>query len=227
MVEGGEEVGGDGFGFARAVDATEFAAALVPVDEGCGLLGVDGEAALDGLGLVVVALDESAGAAVACAFGLGWGEDFVEDCAAVGAAPASAEAAEDFVVADVDEQRGGDLGVLGGEGVAEGLGLLGGAGEAVEQAAEFGVVAAEAVEQHLDGELVGDEFAALHVALGFLAEFRLVADIFAEHVAGGEVEEAGALGELEGLGAFAGAGGSEQDDVSGCVGGGAHRMNPS
>ena len=85
----------------------------------------------------------------------------------------------------------------------------------------MGVVAAEAVEQHGDGQLIGDEFAALHVALRLLAQLGLIADVLAEHVAGGEVEQFGVVGDRGGLGAFAGAGRAKQDDVC------AHRMNPS
>ena len=145
----------------------------------------------------------------------------MEHRAAIGAAPAPAEASEDFVVGDLDQQRGGDLGVLFRQGGVERLGLFGGAREAVEQAAELRVFAVEPIEQHRDRQLVRHQLAALHIALRFHPQLRLVADVFAEHVAGGEVEQSGALGEVDGLGAFARAGRTEQDDV------GAHRMNPS
>ena len=85
----------------------------------------------------------------------------------------------------------------------------------------MGVFAVEAIQQHRDRQLVRHQLATLHVALRFLPQLRLAAHVFAEHVAGSEVEQSGALGEVDGLGAFAGAGGTEQDDV------GAHRMNPS
>ena len=101
------------------------------------------------------------------------------------------------------------------QGVVQGARLLDGAGEAVQQAAGFGVGAAEALEQHADRDFVRDELAAVHVLLGQDAEFGAIADVFAEHVAGGDVDEAGGLDDAGGLGALSGAGGAEQDDVHG------------
>jgi hypothetical protein len=72
---------------------------------------------------------------------------------------------------------------------------------------------ADAFEEHFDGDLVGDEFAARHVLAGELAEFGVVADVLAEHVAGGDVDEPGGRSDALGLGSFAGAWWTKEDDI--------------
>ena len=135
------------------------------------------------------------------------------DGAVGGARPAPAQTGADLVGRYVDEEGRVDGLTPLGQGVVEGAGLLGGAGEPVEQRARGRVGPVEALAQHADGDLVGDEFTAVHVALGEQTQLRPAAHVLAEHVAGGDVHEAGRLDETGGLGAFAGAGGAEQDDV--------------
>ena len=61
--------------------------------------------------------------------------------------------------------------------------------------------------------LVGDQLAGVHVALRLLAELGLPATRGAQHVAGRDVRQAEVLGQERGLGALAGAGRAEQDEV--------------
>ena len=59
-----------------------------------------------------------------------------------------------------------------GKGLSERLGLGEIAGKAVEQPAALAVRFLEAVEDHRDGDRIGDQFAAVDEPFGFLAEFR-------------------------------------------------------
>ena len=64
-----------------------------------------------------------------------------------------------------------------------------------------------------DDDLVGDELACVHVALGLDAELGALLDGCAQQVAGGDVLEAEGLDELGGLSALAGAGCAQKNDV--------------
>ena len=139
--------------------------------------------------------------------------DLVVDAAVLGAGPAAAEAGTDGVRADVDEEGVVDLLIAAGEGLVQGAGLLDGAGEAVEEAAAGGVGAVEAVEQQGDGDVVGTSSprfmycwarAPSAVPLRTLSRNMSPVATRARPVA---------WAMPRGLCAFAGAGGSEQDEV--------------
>ena len=129
------------------------------------------------------------------------------------AADASTQAARDFLVRDIDQHGHGDLVALRGQRLVERPGLLDRAREAVEQAAGLRVVAADALEQHADRDVVGDEFALVHVGLSQVAQLGAVAQVLAEHVAGREVQQPSAFGGLNRLCAFASAGRAKQNDI--------------
>ncbi len=133
----------------------------------------------------------------------------VIDGAALAAGPAAGQPGDHlfFAHVDVEDLVYGLSPVL--ERRVEGLRLVDGAGEAVQQAPLLAVRPLQPVEEHADGQLVGDELAALDVELGLLAQLGLVADVLPEEVAGGDVGEAGRRGHGGGLGSFARAGSAQ------------------
>ena len=213
MPEGLEELLAHGVRCLFTVDAGEDAEALVVIDEGDGLLFVDVEPVGDCFGVVIATLLEGGAAAVALSGGVGRVVGLVVDGAVGGAGPAAAEAGDDFLGADVDKEDVVDLLATCCEDVVEGVGLGDGAGKAIEQTAGGGVGLVEAVEQHADGDVVGDEGAFVDVGLGGTAEVGPTTQVVAKHVAAGDVGESGGVGQVLSLGPFAGAGGSEQDAV--------------
>jgi hypothetical protein len=94
----------------------------------------------------------------------------------------------------------------------ERLGLDVVAREAVEDDPLRGISLIEPVEQHLDGDGVGHELAALHVPARLEADRGAVADRTPEQVARGDVGDVEALSQDVRLGALAGSGRAEQDD---------------
>jgi hypothetical protein len=74
------------------------------------------------------------------------------------------------------------------------------------------------VAQHADGHLVGHEPPLGHIGLGLAAQGRIVPHLIAEKVSGGDVVESVMLDESGGLGALAGTGGAEKDEVDHGVG---------
>ena len=127
--------------------------------------------------------------------------------------PAAAEAGHQIGLRDLDVRRDVHPAAAVGEGLVEDLGLSGVAREAVEQDALRGVRLGQPLEEHVDRHRIGDEFAAVHVALGGEAQRRPVADGGPEQVAGGDVGQAEPLGQDLGLRPLAGAGGAEKDDA--------------
>ena len=83
-----------------------------------------------------------------------------------------------------------------------------------------GVRLGQPVEEHLDGDRVGHELAALHVPAGLEADRGALEDGGPEEITGGDVGEAESIREDRRLGTLAGAGGAEQDQEG-------HRMKPS
>ncbi len=113
-----------------------------------------------------------------------------------------------------------DLLAAGEERGLQRLGLDGVAREAVDDDALAGVESVEPLEEHLEGDRVGDELTLLHVSLGLATEGRSRAYRRAEEVPGRHVREPESLREDRRLGALAGTRRPEQDEDS-------HRMKPS
>src|SRR5687767_6188676 len=111
-------------GVARAVEAPQGALLLVVVDERLGVLVVDAQALLHGLGLVVVALDELGAVDVADALVLrGVGLHVVDVALLLARAPAR-QPPDDRLVGDLDEQRGGHRALELAQRLVQRLGLL-------------------------------------------------------------------------------------------------------
>ena len=96
---------------------------------------------------------------------------------------------------------------------AQRLGLRDRAREAVEQEPVARLGAVEPLHHHPADQVVGHEVAAVHVLLGLLAELALLLDRLAQDVAGGVVGQVEVGDQPLGLGALAGAGRAEQDEV--------------
>src|SRR4051812_42816167 len=160
-------------GRALAVEAAQDALLLVAVHERARLVVVDLEPVLDGLRLVVVALHELRAVLVADALVLRRVELDVVEVPVLDAHPATAEAADHLVVVDIDHQRGCEPAVAALERVLEHLGLLHRAREAVEQEPVGRLGLVDPLHDDLADQLVRDEVALVHVALGLLAELGL------------------------------------------------------
>ena len=97
--------------------------------------------------------------------------------------------------------------------LAERLGLADRPREAVEDEAVGGLGPLDALADHPDDHLVGHEPALVHVLLGGLAELGALLDGGPEDVAGRVVGQPEVLLEALPLGALAGAGRAEQDQI--------------
>ena len=93
------------------------------------------------------------------------------------------------------------------------VGLADRAGEAVQQEAVPSLGAVDPFHHHPADEVVGHEVAPVHVGLGLFAEVAPLLDRSAQDVAGGVVGQPEVRDEPLGLGALAGAGWAEQDEV--------------
>ena len=166
------------------------------------MLLVQLEPAVDRLFGVVVALDHPAAARVAGPVDGGW-QVHVVDALAVLAHPAPGQAVEHDGARDVEVDREVE-GVCADDAV-ELLGLVQVAREAVEHEPVVERAARrEALLHQPERDLVGDELALVHVALGLEPERGAVGRLVAKHVAGRKVREAKMLSEARGLGALAG-----------------------
>jgi hypothetical protein len=198
---------------ATAVEAAEVAAALVVVDQRRGLLVVDLEPLLDGLRLVVVALNEPRAVLVADALVLGGVVVDVVDVLVLDAYAAARDALDDLVVGGVDQEDGRQAAATAVEGVLEDVGLLGVAREAVQQEAVLGLGLVDALHDHVADDLVGHEVALGHVALCLLAQRRLVLHRRPEDVAGRVIGKIEVRNKALGLGSLAGTRRPEEDQV--------------
>src|SRR5690606_35045280 len=113
----------------------------------------------DDVGTVIIALVELTAAVVADAGDLRRVVALVVELSTVAADPAAAEPGDEFVIGDADERRAVDAGALGRQRFIERLRLDDVPGEAIEHGALLRIVAADALEQHLDGDFIGDEVA--------------------------------------------------------------------
>jgi hypothetical protein len=82
----------------------------------------------------------------------------------------------------------------------------------VEQEAVVAVLL-DLVENHLDHEVVRHELALVHVGLGLAAEVGLLGHVLTQQVARGDVGQVEVIAQACGLGAFAGPGRTEEDEV--------------
>ena len=146
---------------------------------------------------------------------------------------AAGDARHQLLAGHLDVDGGIDLLAAAGQRLVEGLGLGDRAREAVQDRTAGSLGLAQLLHEHVDGDVVGDQLAAVHVGLGPLAQRRAVAQGRAEQVAGGQVRDAQVSAQRLGLGALAGGHrADQQQDLAwtwpGCGSGRlAHRMNPS
>ena len=226
----GEDVkgaGGDVFGGARGWDGEEEAFGGVKVDQGCGGLVIGLEADFYGFRAVVFAVEERRAAMIADVFGFGGLVGNVEDGFAFGASAAATETGDDFG----DGQFVIDYGAKGKifflKELCKGFGLGECAGEAVEEEAAGTAEAAGAFANHFPDGGIGDEGAAAHEVEagghGRRGDAILAGGGDAENIAGGKMTGAKMLVKELGLGAFADAGSTEEDETPGRRGRGGSR----
>jgi hypothetical protein len=173
-------------GLLAGVDALPDASVLVVADDGGGLGVVGGEALLEGLGVVVGALDEGLARDVVLHVHLGRVEGAVVGAARGRVDEAAGDAGDEQGVVDLELN-----GVLQGrlllrQHLVEGLGLGDRPREAVEDEAALALlVGLELALDHANDNVVADEAAGVHDLLGLLAERGLLGDLGSEHVTGG------------------------------------------
>ena len=125
--------------------------------------------------------------------------------AAIATNPAAAQPHDELLVFNEDIESAVDAGAALGECGIERCGLDDVSREAIEHGAAGGVRPADALEEHPNGHVVWDEIALRHVFVSEHAKLGLILDVFAEHVAGGDVDEPGRGGDALSLRALAGA----------------------
>src|SRR5262245_54564389 len=201
-------------GCLLSVHAVEDATFVVVVDQLRGLLAVLREAVLDDVRLIVVADDQLRPVEVADALLLRRVElDVVDVAGVLLAGTAAAEAPEDLLLGDVDEEHRGDLPPQAGHLRVQGLGLRESAREAVEDESVGGLVALQPLGDHADDHLVRDQIAAVHVLLGLPADLGSLLDRGAQDVARRVVGQPEVLLKALPLGSLAAPRRPEQDQI--------------
>jgi hypothetical protein len=132
----------------------------------------------------------------------------VVDAAAPSAGPPSGQPVDEDRVRDVEVEH--DDARLAPESPVERLRLPERPREPVEQVALGAVGSRDAIEQHLEHDLVGDEASLAHEALGALAERRAAREVLAEEVSGRDVRQPEARRQARGLRPLPGARRTEQ-----------------
>ena len=87
----------------------------------------------------------------------------------------------------------------GGQHLSQCIGLGNRAREAVQDEALGGVFLKQSVPHHADGDLVTDQLARVHIALGRQPERRLPAQVGPEEIPGRDVRHVEPLGQSDGL----------------------------
>ena len=183
----------------------------VVVDDRHGLLFVELEPAVDRFLGVVVALHDASAARVAGPVDLGRKVHVVHALAALAHAPAG-EPVEHDVAGHVEVDREVERATV--ENAVELLRLMQRARESVEdEAVAERAAGREALLDHADHDLVGNELAAVHVALGLEPERGALLRLRAEELSRGEMGDAEVLAEARRLSPFAGALLAEQNQA--------------
>ncbi|MNV26119.1 hypothetical protein D3C71_1172330 [compost metagenome] len=99
----------------------------------------------------------------------------------------------------------------------QGFSLRNGARETVEQETVGAVGLSDTVLDQCDDQVVGDQTASIHDALGLDAQLGAGLDRSTQHVAGGDLRNAEFLGDELSLSTFTGPGSSQQNDAHRCA----------
>ena len=175
------------------------------------MVAVHLQAFFHGFFFVVFALHQGFAGDIVNAFDLGGIEfDVVRAARGRVAAPA-AHAVDDGLERHVDLQHVVQLHASG----LHGIGLGDGAGEAVKQKAFGAVGLGDAVFHQIDDELVADQLPRIHHRLGLQAQGGASLYSGTQHIAGGDLGNAKFFADKSSLGAFASAGGAQQDESHG------------
>jgi hypothetical protein len=135
------------------------------------------------------------------------------------------EASDEFVFRDLDLDNAREAVPLIGKVTFQRFGLCHGPREPVEQTAAATIGLGKTVGHQIDNDLIGHEFAAIHIVTELLAQFGLISYRSANDVSGGDVGQIIRLGNASALCTFADSRRSEKHDehayqrfVSGCHG---------
>src|SRR5581483_2799150 len=208
-----QQVAAHGCDLLLAVDVCQLALLSVVGRQLLQLFSIDLQPFGHHLLLVVVALVELAATAIADAGLLRWRVALVVDGAAVEAGPAPGQPVDQVGLRHLYVEYRIDALPPLRQSLVQGAGLLQRAGEAIEQATASGVGLLQPVDDHADCDLVRHQLTGLVVRPGLFAQLRAVADVLAEELAGGYMGQAGLPDDSLRLGAFTGAGQTEQDNV--------------
>ena len=210
---------------AAAVGPAKDAASAVIVEDRAGLVLIDRDSARDHARGVVGALHETIAAMGACAIERQLLKYDVE-CAVTSNAHASPrESLHQHVRRDVEEECDSNPAATLGKLDIECASLGQRTWKAVQQHAAGGVGPGEALDHHLNDQLVRHELALIHVGVGGKPEWCAAMPVLAKQIAGCDVGDAERLADVASLGTLAGAGRADQqrhresscDHLSPCV----------
>mmetsp|Transcript_33674 Transcript_33674/g.72842 ORF Transcript_33674/g.72842 Transcript_33674/m.72842 type:complete len:317 (-) Transcript_33674:76-1026(-) len=184
----------------------------VVLDDGSSLGVESRQAGLDGLGVVILSLDQGLAREVVQSRRLGRRELLVVGPAAARVDPATRHTLNQELIGDLEAEDLVDLDASGGEHLVELLRLRDGSWEAVEDEAGAALGLLDGVADDADDEVVRDERARLHGGLGLHAERGLRRHGRAEHVARRQVAQAVVLLDRGGLRSLAASRGADKDE---------------
>jgi len=209
-------------GRARGIDAKQQVESGVVGEDGGGRFGVNGQADLDGLGLIFSQLFEGTAATIADTALAGWVRHEMEDSVAVRADDAAGQALGERGARQLVGKDGVELKVLECEQGVERVSLGEGARETDEDEPSGAAQAGAAIAEELKDDVVGDELSAVDAVerlRGSRAGREGMIVTGAEEFAGRKRAGAEGVGEQGGLGVFSGAGRADEDEPTGTLSG--------
>ena len=121
------------------------------------------------------------------------------------------DAPHDLLLGDIEHEHAVECSSTLDQHLVKRDGLWHGAWKSVEQEPTRGIRFGDALTKHPHDEIVGDELARIHVALGFDAEGRVALHVRAQHVSGRDVRHREPRSETWGLRALARSGRAEDE----------------
>lgn len=214
-VEDLEHVLPDLAGLLGGVETLPDTGLLVVADDGSRLGVVGSEALLEGLRVVVGALDEGLASDVILHILLGRVEGAVVGASGSGVDEAAGNAGDEQGVVDLQLDSVLKLLVARLEHSIESLSLGDCTGEAVEDEASLALlVVLQLLLNHANDDVIADETTLVHDLLGFPTERSLLGDLGSQHVTSGQMTAVELLLDLGSLGALASTWGADEDHAN-------------
>jgi hypothetical protein len=199
-----------------SIDALPDTGLLVVAHNGLGLLVEGDEALLEGVGVVVGSLDQSLAGDIVNHLLLGGVEDLVVGSARGGVDQSAGDSGHQQIVGDLELHGLFEGLLLLREHFVELLSLGDGSGEAVQNEAVLALgVVLQLGPDHVHHNVVGNQTSGVHDLLGLHSKRSLLLDLGSQHVARRQMARAVLLHQVGGLGALAGAGGTNQNHSDG------------